>query len=101
VLEFRGHPYGVTNGSRYDLFKAVENFRLGDEIKDISTPLLVTDPDDEQFFPGQARELYERLPGEKQLVRFTAAEGANRHCEPMATGLRDARIFDWLQSHIG
>ncbi len=101
VLEFRGHPYGVTSGSRYDLFKAVENFKLGDEIKDISTPLLITDPDDEQFFTGQPQELYERLPGEKQLVRFTAAEGANRHCEPMATGLRDARIFDWLQSHLG
>jgi hypothetical protein len=101
VLEFRGHPYGVTSGSRYDLFKAVEKYKLGDEIKDISTPLLITDPDDEQFFPGQPQELYERLPGEKQLVRFTAAEGANRHCEPMATGLRDARIFDWLQSHLG
>jgi Prolyl oligopeptidase family len=101
ALEFRGHPYRVTSGSRYDLFKAVESYKLGDEIKGISTPVLITDPDDEQFFPGQPQELFERLPGEKQVVRFTAAEGANGHCEPLAAGLRDARIFDWLQSHLG
>jgi hypothetical protein len=67
----------------------------------VRTPLLITDPDDEQFFPGQPQELYNRLPGEKKLVRFTAAEGASRHCEPMAIGLREARIFDWLEGHLG
>ena len=101
ALEFRGRPYGITSGSRYDLFRAVSQYKLGDEVMDITTPLLITDPDDEQFFPGQPQELYNRLPGEKKLVRFTAAEGASRHCEPMAIGLREARIFDWLEGHLG
>jgi hypothetical protein len=35
------------------------------------------------------------------LVRFAAAEGASRHCEPMALGLRDQRIFDWLDETLG
>jgi hypothetical protein len=34
-------------------------------------------------------------------VSFTAAEGANRHGEPMARSLRDARIYDWLEGYLG
>jgi hypothetical protein len=36
----------------------------------------------------------------KQLVKFTAAEGANRHCEPMGLATRDTRIFDWLDRYL-
>jgi hypothetical protein len=100
TLEFRGRPYGVENGSRYELFQAVSRYRLGDEVRDITTPLLVLDPDDEQFFPGQPQELFERLTGDKELIRFTAAQGANRHCEPLAVGLRDAQVFDWLEGYL-
>jgi dienelactone hydrolase len=101
ALEFRGRPYGITSGSRYDLFEAVSAYRLGDEVNNITTPMLICDPDDDQFLPGQSQELYERLPGEKKLVRFTVEEGAHRHCEPMGTAVRDARVFDWLEGHIG
>ncbi len=100
TLTFRGHPYGVENGSRYALFRTVTEYRLGDEIGQITTPLLITNPEDEQFWPGQAQQLYDRLPGTKKLVAFTAAEGANRHCEPMARSLRDARIYDWLDGYL-
>jgi hypothetical protein len=41
-----------------------------------------------------------QLPGPKQLVKFTAAEGANRHCEPMGLATRDTRIFDWLDRYL-
>jgi hypothetical protein len=63
-------------------------------------PLLITNRDYEQFWPGQAQELYDRLPGAKELVTFTAAGGAIRHCEPMARSLRDARIYDWLERYL-
>jgi hypothetical protein len=101
ALEFRGRPYGIASGSRYELFTAVAAYRLGEEVENVTTPMLVLDPEDEQFFPGQPQELYDLLPGEKQLIRFTAAEGANRHCEPLAVGLRDARVFDWLEAYLG
>jgi hypothetical protein len=70
------------------------------ERDDITTPLLITDPDDEQFFPGQPEQLYGLVPGTKELIRFTAHEGANGHCEPMARSLRDTRIFDWLEGYL-
>ena len=47
-----------------------------------------------------SQAFYDRLPGPKQLVGFTAAEGANRHCEPMGLATRDSRIFDWLDRHL-
>ena len=100
TLAFRGHPYGLATGSRFELFQTVTQYRLGDEVAQITTPMLITSPEDEQFWPGQAQQLYDRLPGVKELVTFTAAEGANRHCEPMARSLRDARIYDWLDEYL-
>ena len=97
TLRFRMRPYGVR--SYYDAYKLVEQYRLGDDVlQRIRCPMLVTDPDGEQFWPGQSQQLYEALPGPKELVRFTAAEGADLHCEPKTPGLRARRIFDWLDS---
>jgi hypothetical protein len=100
ALEFRGRPYGVGGDSAYDLYKTVESYRLGDEVEDIATPLLITDPEDEQFFPGQPKQLYDLVTGPKELVHFSAHEGANGHCEPMARSLRDTRIFDWMDGYL-
>jgi hypothetical protein len=100
LLTFRGEPYGLHDDSRFKLYETVMQYRLGDEVDRIETPLLITDPEGEQFWPGQSQELYDRLPGPKELVRFTAAEGAGRHCEPMAPALRDARVFDWLDRYL-
>jgi hypothetical protein len=101
LLTFRGEPYGLHDDSRFRLYETVMEYRLGDEVAQIDTPLLITDPEGEQFWPGQSQQLFDRLPGEKELVRFTAAEGAGRHCEPMAPALRDARVFDWLDGYLG
>jgi hypothetical protein len=101
TLDFRAKPYGLNGGSRFDLFQAVASYRLGDEVSKITTPMLITDPDDEQFFPGQPQQLYDLVPGAKELIRFTAHEGANGHCEPMARSLRDTRVFDWLDGYLG
>jgi hypothetical protein len=100
TLRFRAKPYGLNGGSRFALHESVSAYRLGDEIQQITTPLLITDPEEEQFWPGQSQQLYDRLPGPKQLLRFTSAEGANHHGEPLARALRDTRIFDWLDNHL-
>jgi len=42
----------------------------------------------------------EKLPGTKRLVPFTADEGADRHCEPMARSLLEQRMFDWLDETL-
>ena len=63
-------------------------------------PMLVADPEGEQFWPGQSQQLYQALPGAKTLVSFTRAEGADLHCEPKAPGLRAQRMFDWLDDTL-
>jgi dienelactone hydrolase len=98
LMAWREKPYGITDP--YDLFTAVMEYRLGDLTQQITTPLLVTDPEGEQFWPGQSQRLYDALPGPKALVKFTAAEGADRHCEPMARALLEQRVFDWLDTII-
>ncbi len=100
TLRFRGEPYGDDGASRFALYERISRYRLGDEVRQITTPLLITDPEHERFWPGQSRQLYERLLGPKQLVHFSSAEGAGDHCEPLAGALRDIRIFDWLHPHL-
>jgi dienelactone hydrolase len=94
TLAFRMRPFGFT--SYYDAYTAVQQYTLAGVVERIRVPLLVTDPEGEQFWPGQSRRLFDALPGEKVLVPFTAAEGADLHCEPKAPRLRARRIFDWL-----
>ena len=99
MLAFRMRPYGTT--SPYEFFTKARAYALTDEvIGQIACPVLVTDPDHEQFWPGQSRELYGKLPAGKTLIRFTEEEGADSHCEPAANGIRGERIFDWLNQHI-
>ncbi|BBG04001.1 MULTISPECIES: alpha/beta hydrolase family protein [Pseudonocardia] len=99
TLARRMRPYGVT--SYYDFFTAALAYRLtDDELAAIRCPMLVTDPEHEQFWPGQSAQLVEGLGGSATLQPFTAAEGADSHCEPLAQGLRGERVLDWLDEHV-
>ncbi|GAA4696402.1 alpha/beta fold hydrolase [Pseudonocardia yuanmonensis] len=99
VLQWRMRPYGVT--SPFDFFTAGRAYALtDDELAAITCPMLITDPEHEQFWPGQSARMAEALTCEVTLMPFTAAEGADGHCEPMAGGLRGERILDWLDEHV-
>lgn len=55
----------------------------------------------ESFWPGQSRQLYNLLGSPKKLVSFSESDGADLHCEPKGTGLRDLRVFNWLDQTLG
>ncbi|GAA1847939.1 alpha/beta fold hydrolase [Pseudonocardia ailaonensis] len=98
-LAWRMRPYAVT--SYFDFFTAVLDYRLtGEDLAAIRCPMLVTDPEHEQFWPGQSAQLADGLSCPVTLLPFTAAEGADGHCEPLAQGLREERILDWLDDHV-
>jgi hypothetical protein len=99
TLRFRMRPYGTD--SPYDAFKMAEQYTLEGVAEKIRCPMLVTDPENEQFWPGQSHRVYEALTSPKELVPFAAAEGADSHCEPKAHSLREQRIFDWLDETLG
>jgi dienelactone hydrolase len=98
TLAFRMRPYGFA--SPYDAFKAAQSYTLDGLVDRIRCPMLITDPEGEQFWPSQSQRLFDALPGSKTLARFTAAEGGDLHCEPKATGLRGQRMFDWLDATL-
>ncbi len=100
MVAWRMKPFGQPDA--YTTFKAVEEYHLTPAMIDqITSPILITDPEGESFWPGQAKRLCDALPGPKSYVRFTAAEGADLHIEPMARSLVVQRVFDWLDDTLG
>jgi hypothetical protein len=98
-LAKRREPY--LTDSFFDLLTEVRRYDLTGVAGLVRCPTLVADPEGEQFWPGQSRELYDALTCPKALVAFTAAEGADGHCEPLAPTLRNQRVFDWLDETLG
>ncbi len=98
TLAFRSRPYGVTDP--FDLFTEVRKYQVRDVAGQITTPLLILDPDHEQFFPGQPQQLYDLLPGEKEIIGFSQAQGADFHCQPTGRQLTHTQMLDWLADHL-
>lgn len=94
MWNFRARPY--RQNGYFKTIQEVLKYNLTDVVGQIQTPMLITDPEDEQFWPGQAKKLASMLKVENVLSSFTAAEGANWHCQPLARSLTEQRIFDWL-----
>ncbi len=87
-LRLSGEPYGVDGNSPAALYDALAAFRLGDEVRRITTPLLVTDRDGTSFWPGQSQQLFDRLTGPRSLVDASSRT-------------RDRQIFGWLDGYLG
>ncbi|GAA1862888.1 alpha/beta hydrolase [Pseudonocardia ailaonensis] len=98
LWNFRSRPYGVTGYS--EALDEVAKYDLTDVAGRIATPLYVIDAQGDQFFGGQGAELAALVPG-ATLARFTQAEGASYHCQPLARELTEQRMFDWLDEQLG
>jgi dienelactone hydrolase len=97
-LAFRMRPFGFT--SYYDTYKAVLEYNLRGVADQITCPLLITEPVNEAYWPGQSQQLYDLLKSPKALVHFSESDGADLHCEPKGTGLRDLHVFNWLDQTL-
>jgi pimeloyl-ACP methyl ester carboxylesterase len=82
--------------SWYDAVREMKRYDATPIIKRIQAPTLLTDPQLEQFYPGQAAQVYAQLKAPKRLHHFTAQDGSQYHCEPMAPQHRNEVILDWL-----
>lgn len=84
----------------YTPAKIIESLDITDVVGRIKMPTLVLDYDDEQFYPGQPRQMYDQLKVPKDYVKLTAATGAQLHCSPMAPQQHCEVVFDWLQEKL-
>jgi hypothetical protein len=99
MMQWRMRPYGVE--SPFDFFTAARAYALTeDQLAAIRCPVLITDPEHEQFWPGQSARMAAALTCPVTVVPFTAAEGADSHCEPAAASLRGEHLFDWLDDRV-
>jgi dienelactone hydrolase len=64
----------------------------------ITCPTLVCEAEEDLFFAGQPRQLYDHLTCARMLLRFSTAEGAGAHCHSGAQRLAFGRIYDWLDT---
>lgn len=99
TFRFRARPYGLAEDP-FGVFTEVMAYNLAGVVGQIRTPLLLTDPQDEQFWPGQSRQLFDALTGEKQVVPFAADQGANWHCQPLGRQLTNKLMLDWLADRL-
>ncbi|MBS0478577.1 MAG: prolyl oligopeptidase family serine peptidase [Proteobacteria bacterium] len=96
--QFRARPYGAAGYA--ETIEAVRTYTVADLASRIMTPLLITSPEGEQFWPGQSEQLASLTPNVSILVPFTAAEGADGHCQPLARDLTAQRVFDWMDDML-
>jgi hypothetical protein len=98
TMAFRSKPYQISD--YFDLFTEVERYQLRDVAGQVTTPMLILDPQDEQFWPGQPRQIYDQLPGAKKIIEFTQEQGANYHCQPLGRHLSNTLMLDFLCDHL-
>jgi hypothetical protein len=91
-------PFGFS--SYYDTFRATMDYSLKSVVGQITCPMLITAPANEAFWPGQSQQLHDMLSSAKTLMPFSESDGADLHCEPKGHGLRDLRVFDWLDETL-
>jgi hypothetical protein len=98
TMAARARPFAKPTA--YDTFAAVLGYNLRDVVGLVKTPLLIMDPDDEAFWPGQSKDLGQHLGGDHEVVRFGREDGTNYHCEPMARLEADATMLDFFQDRL-
>lgn len=96
--QFRARPYGTTGYG--ETIQAVRRYTVAEVAGQITTPLLILSPENEQFWPGQAEQLASLTGTVSTVIPFTAAEGADGHCQPLARTLTAQRMFDWLDERL-
>ncbi|MEJ8654487.1 alpha/beta hydrolase [Streptomyces sp. MS1.AVA.3] len=78
----------------------IKSLDITDVVGRIKMPTLVLDYEFEQFYPGQPRQMFDKLTAPKDYVKLTAATGAQLHCSPMAPQQHCEVVFDWLQETL-
>jgi pimeloyl-ACP methyl ester carboxylesterase len=77
------------------------DYTLADGIAErIACPTAICEAEDDGFFDGQPRQVFNHLTCSKQFFHFTAGEGAGAHCQSGAQRLAFARVFDWLDETL-
>jgi hypothetical protein len=98
AIAARGRPF--CKPTVYDTFAAAFEYNLREVIGLVKTPILITDPDEESFWPGQSKKMYARLTGDREIVHYSREDGANWHCEPMGRLDVEIGMLDYFEDRL-
>jgi len=90
----------------YDFGTTVMRFTVADVAHRVTAPTLVTAYDNDALvIPAtgpsqQGKQVYQLLRCDKQFHQFSALDGADQHCAPMAPQTRNQVVYDWLDGHL-
>lgn len=79
---------------------SAELFTMRGHAERIRCPTLITQAENDGL-AADAGFFFDTLRCPKTLMRFTAAEGADGHCEMKNRSLLNRRVLDWLDSQFG
>jgi pimeloyl-ACP methyl ester carboxylesterase len=86
-------------GNLRDYLRSAEQFTMDGRAELIRCPTLLTLAEQDPL-TGSAQSFLDRLRCPKDLMRFTAAEGAGEHCEMTNRSLLNGRVLDWLDEQF-
>lgn len=89
------YVFGAKSPAEY--MDKCEPYFLSGVAEKIQCPTLVIDTENEHFFTGQAKDLFNALTCEKEFMLFTEEETAAEHCQVGAKYISTERIFNWLE----
>ena len=90
--------YGVPRFS--DFIREADKMTMNGVAELIQCPCLVMDAEGDMFFKGQPKQIYDALKAPKQIVPFTADDGAENHCQSGALAYKDQVVFNWLDETL-
>lgn len=97
--EFWGARMRVMGADRFGEFLRILNtFTLEGRLDRITCPTLITEGEGD--FASQSKQLFDGLTCEKQFRTFTAAEGAEGHCEGIGQAPWTDFAFAWLEDIV-
>jgi alpha-beta hydrolase superfamily lysophospholipase len=89
--------HGVDN--LRDYLASAELFTMNGRAELIQCPTLITQTENDPL-AADAGAFFDALHCPKTLLRFTAAEGADGHCEMQNRSLLNRRVLDWLDERF-
>ena len=82
------------------ILASAELFTMRGHAERIQCPTLITQAENDGL-AADAGFFFAALRCPKTLMRFTAAEGADGHCEMKNRSLLNRRVLDWLDAQFG
>jgi alpha-beta hydrolase superfamily lysophospholipase len=89
--------HGVSDLRAY--FASAELFTMQGRAELIRCPTLITQAENDSL-SASASSFFDTLRCPKTLLRFTADEGADSHCEMGNRSLINRRVLDWLDQQF-